>query len=438
MNRKRTVILFGAGAVIDWGGPKTPDITALIRNNGFWTKDGKTRITEFIYQKLLESGFSDDEVNFETILNVLEELISYYANQAGSKKLPSYIASFFTSTFEKDLLNFEEENFSHSFKIHIPGLNKDFSPLAKHGENANQLFLQELVQTLLTTIYNFIEKYGDHRLNESNVICEDKKELNKLFCDWIEKINQNGILRMFSLNYERNFKVILEKGISGMNIFEGFEAAADINYEDRIPPNATRILTDFETHCHYNLHGSVYWDIESENENGFMAPRYFLTGYGNLTINNDYPIVQSEKGKTILISNFIAGYQKLQKSAITPFRQMKYAFDRDCITADIIYIIGYSYGDEHINSAIGEAIRNNQKVKLIFVDPSFQKNDTKIIIASLGHYSQGITSLPRTIRTGLEHEFNSGIIKAYTMTFKDFLVDQTEPPHLKYLRILAK
>ena len=428
MSKKRTVILFGAGAVIDWGGPKTPDITALIRNSGFWAKDGKTRITEFIYQKLLESGFSADEVNFETIFNVLEELISYYANQASSKKLPSYINSFFTSTFEKELLNFEEVTFSNSFKIHIPGLDK--KPWAKHRENANQLFFQELVQTLLTIIYDTIENYGDHRLNDSNVICEDKKELNKLFCDWIEKINQNGILRMFSLNYERNFKVILEKGISDMSIFEGFEAAADINYEDRIPPNATRILTDFDTHCHYNLHGSIYWDIESENENGFMVPRYFLTGCGKLTINNDYPIIQSEKGKTILLSNFIAGYQKLQKSAITPFRQMKYAFDRDCITADIIYIIGYSYGDEHINSAIGESIRNNPNVKLIFVDPSFQKIDKKVINGTLGHYSQGLTSYPNTIRKGLELEFNSGKIKAFTMNFKDFLVDQTEPLYI--------
>lgn len=428
MNKKRTVILFGAGAVIDWGGPRTDEITDLIRNNGFWAKDGKTRITEFIYQHLLKSGFEKTEVNFETIFNVLEELIGYYANQNRDKDLPSYIYSFFTPNFESEILNFEKEEHSKSFKIHIPGLDRQFSPLARHNETPNQLFLQELFQTLLTTIYDTIENYGDHRLNYSNVICEERKEINQLFCNWIEKMNQNGILRMYTLNYERNFKVIIEKGISDISIFEGFEAEADINYENRIPANTTRILTDFESHCHYNLHGSIYWDIESENQNGFFTPNYYLTGYGNLTINNGYPVVQSEKGKTVLVSNFIAGYQKLQKGAITPFRQMKYAFDRDCITANEIYIIGYSYGDEHINSAIGEAIRNNSDVKLIFIDPDFQKIDTKIIISTLGHYSQGVTSLPKTIRKGLEHEFNSGKIKAYTMKFKDFLIDQTKFP----------
>lgn len=437
MDKKRTVILFGAGAVIDWGGPWTRDITNLIRNSGFWATDGKTRITEFIYQHLLKSGFSNTEVNFETIFNVLEELIGYYANQNGDKGFPSYIYSFFTQNFESELLNFEKEEHSRSFKIHIPGLDRQFSPSATHNENPNQLFFQELVQTLLTNIYDTIEKYGDHRLNYSNVICEERKKINQLFCDWIEKTNQNGILRMYTLNYERNFKVILEKGIPEMSIFEGFEAESEINYEDRIPANTARILTDFESHCHYNLHGSIYWNIESENQNGFFTPQYFLTGYGNLTINNAHPVVQSEKGKTVLVSNFIAGYQKLQKGAITPFRQMKYAFDRDCITANTIYIIGYSFGDEHINSAIGEAIRNNPDVRLIFVDPAFLNYDTKIIIATLGHYSQGMTSSPKTIRTGLEHEFNEGKIKAFTMTFEKFLIEQTEPPRLKHMRILA-
>ena len=34
-NKKREVFLFGAGAAIDWGGPKTDEITKLIRESGF-------------------------------------------------------------------------------------------------------------------------------------------------------------------------------------------------------------------------------------------------------------------------------------------------------------------------------------------------------------------------------------------------------------------
>lgn len=435
MDKKRTVALFGAGAAIDWGGPKTDDITRLIRNSGFWAKDGKTRITEFLYQRLLESGFNADEVNFETIFYVLEELISYYAKDVSKKKPNSILECFFSQKFEKEILNFKELPYSGSFKISIPGIPIDQSPISWHNETPQQLFFQELFQTLLTNVYTEIEKYGFHTLNNSNVIIEKNDELNKLFCNWIRKIKKEGVVRLYTLNYERNFKIILEKGLQ-MSVFEGFEADADINYEDKITANTHRILIDFDSHCHYNLHGSIFWDIESENRNGFFFPQYFLRGYPNLPINNDHPTSQSEKSKTILLSNFIAGYQKLQKGAITPFRQMKYALERDCISADEIYIIGYSFGDEHINSAIGEAVRTNPNIRLIFVDPSFQKNDLKIIIATLGHYSHELNPSPKTIRVGLEHEFNSGKIKAYTMTFKEFLIEQTEPPHLKYMRLL--
>ncbi|GAB3229701.1 hypothetical protein J0A67_12795 [Algoriphagus aestuariicola] len=330
--------------------------------------------------------------------------------------------------FEEYVLNFEIENHLNSFRTITPGLSKELSPSARRREHPVQLYLQELVQTLLTAIYDLIEKYGDHRLDFSNLICDDIRDLNNLFCKWAEKVKDSGVLRMYTLNYERNFKIILEKGL-GLKIFEGFEASADIDYNERIEANPNRILTDFDSHCHYNLHGSIYLDIEPEN-NGFLAPRYLLTGYGNLTINNDHPVIQSEKGKTVLVSNFITGYQKLQKGSLTPFRQMKYAFDRDCITADTIYIIGYSYGDEHINAAIGESLRSNPTIKLVFVDPAFQSIDTKIIISTLGHYTQGITTLPGIIRKGLEHEFNSGKIRAFTMTFKEFLIDQTESPLL--------
>src|SRR5690606_643542 len=101
---------------------------------------------KFIYQRLLESGFSEDEVNFETIINVLEELISYYANQVGSKNLPSYIRSFFTPIFENELLNFEKEDCLGTYKIHLPKRNRDYSTIAQNGETPNQLFFQELVQ----------------------------------------------------------------------------------------------------------------------------------------------------------------------------------------------------------------------------------------------------------------------------------------------------
>jgi len=68
---KRNIFLFGAGAIIDWGGPITSELTDSIVEYGFKAKDGKT-ITFHIKQILEQDGHS---VNFETILSVIEELI---------------------------------------------------------------------------------------------------------------------------------------------------------------------------------------------------------------------------------------------------------------------------------------------------------------------------------------------------------------------------
>jgi hypothetical protein len=73
------------------------------------------------------------------------------------------------------------------------------------------------------------------------------------------------------------------------------------------------------------------------------------------------------------LTNIITGYQKIQKSILSPCKQMQAAFDRDCCSSDTIYIIGYSFNDEHINAGIKASIQSNQPVKFVIVDPGFKK-----------------------------------------------------------------
>ena len=59
---------------------------------------------------------------------------------------------------------------------------------------------------------------------------------------------------------------------------------------------------------------------------------------------------------------------------ITPVKQMQAAFDRDCCLADELYIIGYSFSDEHINGSIKTALRYNKNLRVTIVDPYFIDN----------------------------------------------------------------
>ncbi|NQU85066.1 MAG: hypothetical protein HQ541_04835, partial [Mariniphaga sp.] len=74
-NNKRNVFLFGADAVFDWNGPTTKELTKKLIKIGFKASNGKT-ITYHIAKTLNKLDY---ELNFETILSVIEELIVYYS-----------------------------------------------------------------------------------------------------------------------------------------------------------------------------------------------------------------------------------------------------------------------------------------------------------------------------------------------------------------------
>jgi len=111
------VFLFGAGAVIDWGGPFTrcnrdkletiPEhgtneikyrhccLTHLLTATGFYGKDGE-RITNKIFKALnlvneKQLAPNKQAVNFETVINVIGDLYTYWS--AKSSKIPTNLYS---------------------------------------------------------------------------------------------------------------------------------------------------------------------------------------------------------------------------------------------------------------------------------------------------------------------------------------------------------
>jgi hypothetical protein len=128
-----------------------------------------------------------------------------------------------------------------------------------------------------------------------------------------------------------------------------------------------------------------------------------------------------EKGKTLLFTNIITGYQKAQRGMITPFKQMQAAFDRDCRFADDVYVIGYSFGDEHINESIKTAIRHNQSLKITIVDPQFIKNgmDRQLGLRFFP-FRQDDNMKPKKVSGDLYSYFDDAFI-VRTIGFEEFL-----------------
>ena len=77
MNKKRSVILFGAGAIKGWNGVQTNELTELVLNSGpaFVCNDTGSSLMEFINNAFIQSDYKKEEINFETLINAIEELI---------------------------------------------------------------------------------------------------------------------------------------------------------------------------------------------------------------------------------------------------------------------------------------------------------------------------------------------------------------------------
>lgn len=382
MEKKRNIFLMGAGAVIDWGAPNTCDLTKIVLESGFSIKDSEIKITKFIYDKLKDCNkYSNKDINFETIINVIEELIVYYSYFNAEKKLPSLVSSFFKPCFEEELLNFQidgEIQDSYTYKLIIPGENSDFAPVANNDIAPNQFFFQQLLFSILTRLRLSIDNlYALHTRTNPKVLTNQKnQEANALFIDWMKSIANEGILRMYTLNYDRNFKILLEH--ENIQIFEGFSCGECVPSEvtHLTTENIKKILSDFDCHVHYNLHGSIFWEVEPLDQQGLPNPEIVLSRPYHSSYR-DQAMTQIEKGKMLMVTNIITGYQKAQKAMITPFKQMQSSFDKDCFLADEIYVIGYSFGDEHINTSIKTALKYNDKLIVHIVDLAYDESDNK-------------------------------------------------------------
>ncbi len=214
-------------------------------------------------------------------------------------------------------------------------------------------------------------------------------------------------------------------------MFEGFDCGEFMSLGEHYRPNVLKILQDTESNVHYNLHGSAYWEVLDLDENELPNSEIVLSDNIHLQSNNSPASIQIERGKTLLITNIITGYQKAQKSMLTPFKQMQSAFDADCCLADTIMIIGYSFGDEHINYTLKSALRYNPSVKIVIVDPHFitNKMDYEFVLRFFPYKSSMGNMRPKKVSDGI-YSYFGGEFLVYTLGFKEFLQAETKAARL--------
>jgi len=412
---KRNIFLFGAGAVIDWNAPKTSELTELMLQWGFRAKDDKT-ITFHIKDILEKNGHS---VNFETILSVIEELIVYYAGKKRSKHKNSMMVPFLSGNdLLCSFLNYSVNGDPNSsYTLNIPKYELASNRRASPDKSPNQFFFERLLTNLLSDIEGNVDRYSYNSKSLSNIENQNNNTLNDSFAHWIKTfVDNQEIVRLYTLNYDRLNKVILEN--RGIDVFEGFDSKAIVSDWNGIEPKLPRIVNDMDCVCSYNLHGCAYWELkELKNLKTFLP--FLIPGIHGADNYFEAPSSETEKGKSIICTNIIAGYQKAQQSVLSPYKQMQASFDRDCINADNIYIIGYSFSDEHINESIKMALIFNPNLKIHIIDCGFWENiyskyHSEFIQISPYNENIDFSSKIRSIRNTIIYDYK----------FKDFLMEK--------------
>lgn len=172
-------------------------------------------------------------------------------------------------------------------------------------------------------------------------------------------------LKLFTTNYDMLFEQAANE--CGFTMIDGFtftfpRVFNGNNYDYDIVIRKNSRITAQENYANkvfhlYKLHGSLDW--ERDKETGQIRKCDF-----------------SNNKKTVMI---FPSSIKYETSYEQPFFEMMSRFQAELrMDNALLIIIGYSFGDKHINSMIFEALELNHSLQLVIVDP-FIENFKDII-----------------------------------------------------------
>ncbi len=325
--KQKVTILTGAGFTVtpEFGGPSTWQLTNKLRNlkiSGY--EIAGLNPGEYFYKRLcyhytrnIKNDCDLSIVNFETIIHLLEEMYSHLTSYNKSNVKNNDLSLVRVSSKFKGV--------KPSFLILKEKIKKDLEEL-RTAQNIPHL--SEIVRT----IYRY---FIDSVISELKALNSDElntglKGFDENFLN-IHLPESKFVRRFYSLNYDTWLNKYL-------GIYDGFDSKG--NFE------SDKVLTEFDADCHYNLHGSILWlnDINENKVSKLTTPVNYL----NYNQNSEHGINR----EPLIATPIITGYNKLGRINYTPYLQFYYAFQNDILNSDMLIVIGYSFSDTHVNNIL--------------------------------------------------------------------------------------
>ncbi|MBE9467383.1 MAG: SIR2 family protein [Bacteroidetes bacterium] len=391
----RNVIITGAGAVLPWGAVGTKKITDYLIKDKIFVNDRFLSIGSYLYNLLMQNAYyKTTQPNFETLLNFVETIY-----QSKLPKLSNDLSNFdFTDYF---ILNDKITKTLSSFELYNPNIKKDINSSGlldtSFGKNRPILNERYYYELYLHYIFKIIEKIKLYD-NIKNINQAKYKQINSHFCKFLQKLKENGIVRYYTVNYD-----YLPTKISPFKFFDGYNSNGKLD--------TYKIVNSLDIDCYFHLHGSHELNFIGEKSNNYRGTKCAFDFRRN----------------ELIFSNIITGYNKLDRIQSESFRHFNNQLLFDCNKADTLYIVGYSFGDTHINNAINVAMQ--KKTKIIVIDYFENADEDSIDLFKQKYYR--IQPLPEYDIADMERNkfiFKKNRVEIYFKGFESYLSNKFASP----------
>ena len=315
--KKRALVLLGAGASIEFGAPCTAKLTQIIKNKVCANKILRCCGSDGIYMKIsevlsdyLQGGIK--AVNFEHVYHCAHELLFTFGPTPGA------------------------------VNEHRPIL----APFLKRRIEANE----QALCTLTKYMVNFL-------IAEVSKACEKPKKSLEPLTAFVSKLRKENVTRIYTTNYDDFLWQAMP------DLYTGFDSTRSEGVKS-FDAQAFWQATDVDSVFH--LHGSVHFGSPKVKVDELQWFDCRCEALRNSSFDGSGE--SRMDGTETMRTPVITGLEKLSRLQRQPFAHYYASMAHDSMMADIIYVIGSSLGDLHLNTWLGEARRSNSAPPLIFVD----------------------------------------------------------------------
>ena len=325
---KRALVLFGAGASVEYKAPSTIGLTDTIEREV--AADRYMRMTggdgAFQAIKAGLTGYLDKPgiINFEQIYHCAHELLFTY--------LPT------------------------------PGAFDEFKPIMQPFVANTTGLPKEAVRALCDKVVAVICK-------EVSRSCDNNPLKLDPLARFIERLRGDHVTRVYTTNYD-NFPLQAVP-----DLYTGYVTGPGPQ-----PFDVDGFWREDSRDGIFHLHGSVHMGYGRPSGGHEIGELFWFDDRAEALKHASFSGSSPQRmdGTAVLRTPIITGLEKLSRVQQRPFSHFYSMMARDAMRADVIFVIGSGLADLHLNTWLGEARSLSPKPPLLFVDfwPNGYEDDT--------------------------------------------------------------